>query len=72
MLLEERICRLQKNEEKKDKRVYFYSVTYNKDKLKEILEKLKNYSYISISQEQIGGNITKWPATKKKIQKPKK
>ena len=56
-------------EEKKDKIVYFYSVTYNKDKLKEILEKLENYSYVSVAQEQIGGNITKWPATKKNIQK---
>lgn len=56
-------------EEKKDKKVCFYNVTYNKEKLKEILEKLEKYSYISIGHGQMGGNITRRPATKKNIQK---
>lgn len=56
-------------EEKNDNAVYFYNVTYDKEKLKEILVKLENYSYISRNKEQIAGNITRWPATKKNIQK---
>lgn len=56
-------------EEMKDNAVYFYNVTYDKEKLKEILEKLEKYSYISIGQGQMGGNVTRWPTTKKNIQK---
>lgn len=56
-------------EEKKDKAVYFYNVTYDKEKLQEILEKLKKYSYVLIGTGQIAGEITKWPATKKNIEK---
>ena len=56
-------------EEKKDKIVYIYDVTYDKEKLKEILEKLEKYSYILIGKGSMGGSITRWPATKKNIQK---
>lgn len=56
-------------EEKKDKIVYIYDVTYDKEKLKEILEKLEKYSYILIGNGFMGGSITRWPATKKNIQK---
>ena len=56
-------------EEKKDNAVYFYNVTYDNEKLKEILVKLENYSYILRNKGQIAGKITRWPATKKKIQK---
>lgn len=56
-------------EEKKDKVVRFYNVTYDKERLKEILEKLKKYSYITIAEENIAGSITRWPVTKKNIQK---
>ena len=56
-------------EEKKDKLVYFYDVTYDEEKLKRILEKLEKYSYVSIGRCQIGGSVIKWPATKKNIQK---
>lgn len=56
-------------EEKKDKGVNYYNVTYDKEKLKNILERLKKYSYTSISKGQMAGNITRWPATKKNIQK---
>ena len=56
-------------EEKKDNAVRFYDVTYNKEKLKEVLERLEKYGYISIAEENIAGGITRWPATKKNIQK---
>lgn len=48
---------------------YTYNVTYNKEKLKEILEKLKEYNYITVGKVKSAGNVTKWPATKKNIQK---
>lgn len=56
-------------EEKKDKIVYIYDVTYDKEKLKDILEKLKKYSYTLIRKENMCGSITRWPTTKKNIQK---
>lgn len=56
-------------EEKKDNAVYFYNVTYDKEKLKKILVKLEKYGYTSRNKGQIAGNITRWPATKKNIQK---
>ena len=56
-------------EEKKDKVIYFYNVTYDEEKLKRILEKLEKYSYVSISRGQMGGSVTRWPVTKKNIQK---
>ena len=37
-------------EDKKDKIVYIYDVTYDKEKLKDILEKLKKYGYILIGK----------------------
>lgn len=56
-------------EDKKDKIVYIYDVTYDKEKLKEILEKLEKYGYILIGKGKMGGSITRWPATNKNIQK---
>ena len=56
-------------EEKKDNAVRFYDVTYDKEKLKEVLEKLEKYSYISVAEENMAGAVTRWPATKKNIQK---
>ena len=56
-------------EEKKNNAIYFYNVTYDKEKLKKILERLDKYSYVTIGKGQIAGNITRWPATKKNIQK---
>lgn len=56
-------------EEEKDNAVYFYNVTYDKEKLKEILKKLEKYSYTTRNNGQIAGNITRWPATMKNIQK---
>ena len=56
-------------EEKKDEVTYFYNVTYDEEKLKRILEKLEKYSYVSIRRGQMGGSITRWPVTKKNIQK---
>ena len=47
----------------------FYSVDYDKNKLKEILEKLKKYEYVKIAKGEIAGDITKWPATEKIIKK---
>ena len=47
----------------------FYSVDYSKQKLEEILEKLKDYSYTTIGHCQLVGDITKWPATDKNIKK---
>lgn len=47
----------------------FYSVDYDREKLKEILEKLKKYEYVIISHHQISGDITKWPATEKIIKR---
>lgn len=49
--------------------VYTYNVTYNKEKLKEILEKLKKYRYITVDKGEMSGEVTKWPATKKTIEK---
>lgn len=47
----------------------FYSVDYDKEKLKEILEKLKEYNYVLIGHGEMAGDITKWPATKKNIKR---
>ena len=46
----------------------FYSVDYDKEKLNEILEKLKNYNYMAIGKGAMGG-VTQWPATEKIIKK---
>jgi len=57
-------------EEKKDKVAYFYNVTYDKEKLKEILEKLKKYGYVTTRKGQmVGSAITKWPVTRKNVLK---
>ncbi len=56
--------------EKNETNEKFYSVDYNKEKLKEILEKLKEYDYVKIDSVIVGGDmITRWPATKKNIEK---
>jgi len=56
--------------EKNETNERFYSVNCDKEKLKDILKKLKDYSYITVSHCQIGGQtITKWPATEKNIKK---
>ncbi len=56
--------------EKSETNEKFYSVDYNKEKLKEILEKLKEYGYVKIGSEIVGGDIiTRWPVTKKNIEK---
>lgn len=48
----------------------FYSVDYDKEKLKEILEKIKEYGYVAKGTGVVGGSIiTKWPATEKNIRK---
>ena len=49
--------------EKRETSERFYSVDYNKEKLKEILEKLKDYSYVTIDHCQVAGDITRWPVT---------
>lgn len=49
--------------------VYTYNVIYDKEKLEEILEKLKKYKYITVGKGQMSGEVTKWPATKKTIEK---
>ncbi len=57
---------IQKNETNEK----FYSVDYDKEKLKGILEKLKEYGYVAKGTSIVGGNIiTKWPATEKNIRK---
>ena len=56
--------------EKSETSERFYSVDYDKEKLLEILEKLKKYSYVTISHVQMWGDITiKWPATERNIKK---
>ena len=55
--------------EKRETSERFYSVDYNKEKLKDILEKLKDYSYVTIGHCQVAGDITKWPATERSIKK---
>lgn len=47
----------------------YYSVDCDKEKLKKVLEKLKNYGYTAICEGYMAGNVTKWPATKKNIKK---
>ena len=37
-------------EDKKDKIVYIYDVTYDKEKLKEILKKLEKYGYKGLNE----------------------
>lgn len=54
---------------KKDNEKYFYNVTYDKEKLTEILEKLKKYNYIAIGHAQISGYITRFPAINAIIKK---
>lgn len=48
--------------------VYTYNVIYDKEKLEEILEKLKKYKYITVGKAQMSGEVTKWAATKKNIE----
>jgi hypothetical protein len=56
--------------EKNESNEKFYSVDYDKEKLREILEELKGYSYVKTGSEIVGGEIiTRWPATKKNIEK---
>ena len=55
--------------EKRETSERFYSVDYNKEKLKDILEKLKDYSYVTIDHCHVAGYITRWPATDKIIKK---
>lgn len=57
--------------EKSETSERFYSVDYDKAKLLEILEKLKKYSYVTISHVQMWHrDITKkWPVTEKNIKK---
>lgn len=55
--------------EKNDINEKFYSVNYDKEKLIEILEKLKRYSYVATRHVQLAGDITRWPATEKNIKK---
>jgi hypothetical protein len=55
--------------EKSETNERFYSVDYDKQKLKEILEKLKDYSYVTIGHCQVAGDITKWSATERSIKK---
>ena len=55
--------------EEREKSERFYSVDYNKEKLKEILERLKDYSYVTIGHCQRAGDITRWPVTKNNIKK---
>lgn len=56
-------------EETRNNIVYFYNVTYDKEKLNEILKKLEKYSYTVRTEEKIAGNITKWPVTKNILEK---
>ena len=56
--------------EKRENTERFYSVDYDKEKLKEILEKTKEYGYVAKGTGVVGGSIiTKWPATEKNIRK---
>lgn len=55
--------------EKNDSCEKFYSVDYDKEKLKEILEKLKNYGYTTICEGYTAGDVTRWPATERNIKK---
>ena len=55
--------------EKNDSCEKFYFVDCDKEKLKEILEKLKNYDYTTICEGYMASDVTKWPATKKNIGK---
>ena len=47
----------------------YYSVEYDKEKLKKVLEKLKNYGYTAIVEGYMAGDVTRWPATDKSIKK---
>lgn len=56
--------------ETNEKNEKYYSVDCNKELLKDILEKLKNYGYVIINHCQMAGEITsKWPATESNIKK---
>ena len=56
--------------EKYDNTERFYSVLYDEDKLKDILEKLKDYNYVTIRHHKVSrSNIIKWPATDKTIKR---
>lgn len=45
----------------------FYEVEYDEEKLKIIIEKLKDYDYETIGNCGWAGSITRWPANKKTI-----
>lgn len=48
---------------------YYYDVTYNEEKLREILEELNNYNYEKNCQGEVSGEIVKFLDTKKSIQR---
>lgn len=54
---------------KDDSREYFYTVKYDEEELKKILEELKNYKRVVKSHAQIGGSVTKFPATYRLVKK---
>ena len=58
--------------EKNETNERFYSVNCDKKKLKDILKKLKNYSYTAMCHYKISGErlrLFKWPVTEKNIKK---
>ncbi len=56
--------------EKTDNIEKYYSVDYDEEKLKDISEKLKEYSYVLLNHSQMTGwVVTKFPATEKYVKR---
>ena len=56
---------IEKNEDYEN----IYSVEYDEEKLRQILEKLKEYRYTAVECGEMAGNITRWPNNKKIIKR---
>lgn len=54
---------------KDDNKEYYYEVTFDRDKLKEIFNELEKYSYYKICKVKSYGDLVKFPATKNNIMK---
>ena len=49
-------------EQEKDDKVYYYYVTYDENKLREILEELKKYNYVYVSEGKLNTSyVTNFP-----------
>lgn len=54
---------------KDDNKEYFFTVKYDEEQLRKILEELKSYKHVIKGHAQISGHVTKFPATYSLVKK---